>query len=182
MRLVPKVYPVPPGTGLTLLELMVSISVLALLAAAAVPSFDGFLQRREMLGVSQQLVADLQGLRSAALARQEKLRLTVRSPVAGRGGCYAVHTGAADACSCDTSVRCSSAELLRGVVVPADGRVLLRANVASMLFDPRQGTVSPFGTVELVARDGRTLRHIVNLLGRVRVCASVGSWPEVPAC
>lgn len=183
MRLVRKVSPRPRSAGLTLVELMVSIGLLALLAAAAAPSFDGFLQRREVLGLSNQLVADLQGLRSAALARQEALRLTVRTPTTGRGGCYAVHTGAPEACSCDaTTVRCSGAELLRGVALPAEGRVLLRANVASLRLDPRQGTVSPTGSIEVIGRDGRALRHVVNLLGRVRVCAAAGSWPEVPSC
>lgn len=175
----------PRACGLTLLELMVSITVLALLAAAAVPSFDGFLQRREALGLSNQLVADVQALRSAALARQEALRLTVRTPALGRGGCYAVHTGAADACTCDSdsdTIHCTGAELLRGGVLPTDGRLLLRANVASMRLDPRQGTVSPTGSIEVVARSGPTLKHVVNLLGRVRVCAASGTWSGVPAC
>ena len=182
----PTVAPTPARSrarGLTLLELMVSIAVLALLAMAAVPSFDGFLQRREALGLSNQLVADLQALRANALARQEALRLTVRTPALGRGGCYAVHTGAADACSCDsTTIRCTGAELLRGGVLPPDGRLLLRANVASMRLDPRQGTVSPTGSIEVIARGGPSLKHIVNLLGRVRVCAASGTWPGVPAC
>lgn len=182
----PFVVPLPAGRsapGLTLLELMVSIAVLALLAVAAVPSFDGFLQRREAQGLSSQLVADVQALRSAALARQEALRLTVRTPALGRGGCYAVHTGAADACSCDTgTVQCSGGELLRGLALPTDGRLLLRANVASMRLDPRQGTVSPTGSIEVIARSGPALKHVVNLLGRVRVCAASGTWPGVPAC
>ena len=181
--LVAKYTAAPPDRGLTLVELMLSISLLALLAVAAVPSFDGLLQRREATGLSNQIVADLQALRGTALARQEALRLTVRSPATGRGGCYAVHTGAADACTCDTSsVQCTGGELLRGHVLPADGRLLLRANVASMRVDPRQGTVSPAGSIEVVARNGQSLKHVVNLLGRVRVCASSGTWPGVPAC
>lgn len=172
-----------PARGLTLIELMLSVSLLALLAVAAVPSFDGFLQRREAVGLSNQIVADLQALRGAALARQEALRFTVRTPALGRGGCYALHTGAADACTCDVdTVRCSAGEQLRGVVLQTDGRLLLRANVASMRWDPRQGTVSPTGSIEVITRDGSTLRHVVNLLGRVRVCAGSGTWPGVLAC
>lgn len=173
----------PPPRGLTLIELMVSIAILALLATAALPSFDAFLQRRQVLGLSSQLVTDLQLLRGLALARQEALRLTVRTPASGAGGCYLVHTGAAEACSCSgETMSCSGAELLRGFALPADSRLRLRANVASMRLDPRQGTVSPTGSIEVVGGDGRALKHVVNLMGRVRLCASAGDWPGVSAC
>lgn len=182
MRCTPDVCTRGP-TGFTLIELLVSISLLALLATAAVPSFDGFLQRREMAGTSSRLIAHLQTLRGAALARQEPLRLTVYPPASGRGGCYAIHTGAANACTCDLSgLRCTGAELVDGTALPVDGRLTLRANVTSLRIDPRQGTVSPTGSIELVGRDGQSLKHVINLLGRVRLCVAAGSWPGVPAC
>lgn len=184
MRLVRPMNRRPPlARGLTLVELMVSIALLALLATAAVPSFETFLLRREMTGLSEQLIADLQGLRSAAIARQQALRLTVKSPTSGRGGCYAVHTGAADACTCNNgTVQCTGGELLHGVALPPQGRLLLRANVASLRLDPRQGTLSPTGSIEVVGHDGRSLKHVINLLGRARVCAASGAWAGVPSC
>lgn len=169
--------------GLTLIELMLSVALVALLAVWALPSFEGLLQRRQALGVSAQLVTDLQYLRSLGLARRAALRLSVQTPSSGPGGCYLVHTGAADACSCTTTITCTTGtELLRGFALPADSRLRLRANVASMRVDPRQGTFSPTGSIEIIMTDGSALKHVVNLLGRVRLCASAGSWQGVSAC
>lgn len=170
--------------GLTLIELMLSVALVALLAVWALPSFDGLLQRRQVLGVSAQLVTDLQYLRSLGLARRAALRLSVQTPSSGPGGCYLVHTGAADACSCSgTTITCTAGtELLRSFALPTDSRLRLRANVASMRVDPRQGTVSPTGSIEVMAADGSALKHVINLLGRVRLCASAGNWQGVTAC
>lgn len=183
MRHIRQVRAGPLPAGVTLIELMVSTAVVALLATAALPSFDGFLQRREMAGLSGRLVADLQSLRSNALARQEPLRLSLYPPANGRGGCYALHTGAATACQCNGgTLQCTGAELLGGMALSPDGRVTLRANVSSLRLDPRQGTVSPTGSIEIVGRDGQSLKHVINLMGRVRLCSAVGSWPGVSAC
>lgn len=170
--------------GLTLIELMLSVALVALLSVWALPSFDGLLQRRQALGLSAQLVSDVQYLRSLGLARRTALRLTVQSPTSGPGGCYLVHTGPADACSCSgTTITCATGtELLRSFALPADSRLRLRANVASMRVDPRQGAFSPTGSIEVIAADGSALKHVINLLGRVRLCASSGSWSGVSAC
>lgn len=170
--------------GLTLIELMLSVALVALLAVWALPSFDGLLQRRQVLGVSAQLVTDLQYMRSLGLARGAALRLSVQTPGSGPGGCYLVHTGAADACSCSgTTITCTAGtELLRSFALPPDSRLRLRANVASMRVDPRQGTVSPTGSIEVMAADGSALKHVINLLGRVRLCTSAGHWQGVAAC
>jgi len=73
--------------GLTLIELMLSVLLVALLAAWALPSFDAMLQRRQVQGVSSQLMADLQYLRSLGQARYLPLRLSIQSPPSGPGGC-----------------------------------------------------------------------------------------------
>ena len=170
--------------GLTLIEQLLSVLLVALLTVWTLPSFDAVLQRRQVQGVSQQLVADLQYLRSLGLARQMALRLSVQSPSSGAGGCYLVHTGAADACTCSgETITCSTGtELLRSYTLPADTRLRLRANVPSLRMDPRQGTFSPTGSIEITGGDGGALKHVINLLGRVRICASAGRWAGVPAC
>lgn len=170
--------------GWTLIELLVVMTVSSLLLAVSLPSFENFLQRRRLDGLSAQLISDLQFLRSSAVAQHTGLRLRLQDNAGG--SCYLIHTGAADACSCaaDGQAQCQTgAELLRLVFVPTSSRLAVQGNVGSMRVDPRLGTFSPAGSIELrSASGGIGLRHVVNILGRVRLCASAGDWAGVPAC
>lgn len=170
--------------GWTLIELLVVMTVSSLLLAVSLPSFENFLQRRRLDGLSAQLIGDLQFLRSSAVAQHTGLRLRLQDNAGG--SCYLIHTGAANACSCaaDGQAQCQpGAELLRLVFVPASSRLTVQGNVGSMRVDPRQGTFSPAGTIELRNASGSiSLRHVVNILGRVKLCASAGDWAGVPAC
>jgi type IV fimbrial biogenesis protein FimT len=176
--------PARDSHGFTLIELLVTVNIVALLAIVALPSFDSFLQRRQVEGLSAQLMADLQFLRTSAVARHGSLRLRVQSPSSGAGGCYVVHTGAADACRCEAeaAVCNAGAEALRVMALPSHSRMRISANVASMLVDPRLGTFSPTGSIEITSPQGDALRHVVSILGRVRICAAGGRWPGIAAC
>jgi type IV fimbrial biogenesis protein FimT len=180
-------HPCRRPAGFTLTELLLVGALAAMLLTTALPSFQSFLLRRHLNGQSAQWLADLQFLRASAAGRQTALRLTWLHNEAGSG--WAIHDGAADACQPGGSgggsdpITCSAGtQLLRSVWLPANGRVGVQANVASMRIDPRQGTLSPTGSWELVATDGTRLRHVVNLLGRARVCAPAGPVAGVPAC
>jgi type IV fimbrial biogenesis protein FimT len=171
--------------GLTLVELMVCVAMLAVLLTLAVPSMQGFLARRRLEGLSAQFIADLQFARSAAVARGELLRLRVHATSDG-STCYLVHSGAANTCTCqvDQTVLCSgSAQALRVVQFPVSERSSVRANVPGLPIDPRQGTVSPAGSIDISVSDGSTLRHVVNIMGRVRLCTPPGvRVGDVPTC
>lgn len=172
--------------GFTLIETMVAVALLAALVMMAVPSFRTFVLRRHLDGASAQLQADLHFLRSTSVALNQALRISIQSGSAG--SCYLVHSGDADQCRCNFSSggepgsSCDSgAELLRSEAW-AGNAVTVRANIASMRVDPRHGTFSPAGSIELQAGDGPALRHVVNILGRVRLCAPGAPINGVPAC
>jgi type IV fimbrial biogenesis protein FimT len=169
--------------GLTLVELMVCVAVLAVLLTVALPSMQGFLARRQLDGLSAQFTADLQFARSAAVARAEVLRLRIQA--LDGASCYLVHSGPANACTClpEQGSSCTgTAQVLRLVQLPTTDRASVRANVASLLIDPRQGTVSPTGSVDISVSDGSSLRHVINILGRVRLCTPGARVSDVPAC
>jgi type IV fimbrial biogenesis protein FimT len=71
---------------------------------------------------------------------------------------------------------------IRTVRLPATDRVQVQANVASILFDPVHGTSTPTGTVRVIGANGRELRHVVNVMGRVRTCSPQGSVGGYRAC
>ena len=176
-------HPSHRSTGWTLIELMVCLALAALLLGNALPSLDGLVQRRRLDGLSAQLISDLQFLRSSAVARNTQLRLRLQTT--SGGSCYLIHTGAKNACGCNVagSPQCQSGtELLRLVFVPTGSRLQLQGNIDSILVDPRQGTISPTGNIELRGDNVASLRHVVSGLGRVRLCAPDGGWGGVPTC
>ncbi len=174
--------------GLTLVELLVVMALTALVLHSATLSFSGWLQRQHLLGVSAQFNADLQWLRSAAVTRHRILRMSFQDTPAGT--CYVLHSGEVDACRCTADVRAEPAvqcadgtELLRAALVPASRRIRLQANVTSLRVDPRHGTFTPTGSIDVSALDGSSaLRHIVNILGRVRTCTPGPRFPGYGAC
>lgn len=174
--------------GLTLVEQLVVLAVAAVLLHGATHTFSSWIVRQHLLGHSAQLGADLQWLRAAAVARHRILRLSFQDTPAGT--CYLLHSGDADACRCeadgpaDPVVQCApGTELLRTTLVPASRRVRLQSNVASLRVDPRHGTFTPTGSIDVAATDGTgTLRHVVNILGRVRVCTAGPRLPGYSAC
>ena len=169
--------------GITLLEACVVVAVTAIVAATSLPSFSALIDGHRLEGAASRLAADVQFVRSEALARNRALRLSIHA--GADASCWVVHTGAADECGCTngTSVVChGSAVEIKSVVLPAAERISVAANVASIVFDPLHGTSTPTGTLRLSDARGRAIHHIVNVVGRIRSCAIGGATAGYPAC
>ena len=90
--------------GLTIIELMVVVGVVAVLAALAAPSLRDFMARQRVAAINAELVTDLQFARSEAVSRNRDVYVTFRTD--DRAGqppmtCYTVHTrGTVGNCDC----------------------------------------------------------------------------------
>lgn len=169
--------------GVTLIEAMIVVLLIALASTLTLPSLTGLFDRQRLRGAANEVASDLQWARSQALARNEALRYSIH-PVAG-GSCTIVHTGQRDHCRCtdDGRASCSdAARLLKTSHWRSDQRVTVHANVGSMLFDPLLGTASPAGSVRIVDAEGRGITHVVNVLGRVRSCSHAGTVAGLAPC
>lgn len=174
--------------GLTLVELLVTLTLLALLAGAALPALGALLQRRRLEGASSQLISDLQLLRTSAVARHRALRLSLQD--LPEGSCRMIHDGEAGDCRCQADARLqpltecrTGVTLLQAALLPRSQRLRLQSNAASLRLEPRHGTLTPTATIEIASEDStQRLRHVVSLLGRIRVCAPAAPVPGVPAC
>lgn len=178
--------PIRHQRGITLVEVAVTLVILAVLVCGAAPSFSAMIERQRLVGLAAQLATDVQFVRSASVWRNEPLRLSVYST--SWGSCYVVHNGARNQCSCAANVSvavCTAGALqLKTVSVPASTGLSVQANVASILFDPLHGTSTPTGTLRVVSVTAGSIHHIVNVLGRVRTCIPSGSaaWPGYRTC
>jgi type IV fimbrial biogenesis protein FimT len=164
---------------MTLVEAAVVVAVLATVVTTALPGLQRLIDHRRLDATATQLAADLQLARNESIARNRLVRLS--RDVAG--SCYVLHTGAAGSCRCssDGGGECSTGStLIRSAAAHAG--VALQGNAASMAFDPLHGTATPAATWRVVARDGRTIHHVVNVMGRVRSCSPQAAVPGYRAC
>lgn len=169
--------------GLTFLEGLAGLTVLAVTLGTVAPGFQQMRERRQLEGSAAQLATDLRLARSLAVSQGSPVRLTLHTDTAG--SCYVVHTGPASECSCSGSgtASCSAgAQLIKAEHFEAAASVRLSASARSMLFDPDRGTVTPTSTLRVESRSGAAIHQIVNIMGRVRACSPERAVAGLPAC
>jgi type IV fimbrial biogenesis protein FimT len=161
-----------PQSGFSLIEMLVTVVVLAVLLGIAVPSFQSMLEKQRLVGAAEQLYEDLQYARTEAIKRNVNVVVSFST---GTNWCYGI---ALAACTCGTPGNCQldgidkvvSASDFRGVSLPSAD---LTFSGAKTTFEPRRGTASN-GTATLSSTYG-SIQVIVGSLGRVRICSDSAS-------
>lgn len=173
----------PLQAGVTLVESLIVMSVMAVIVGAAVPGFESARERRHLDGTASQLETDIHFARSLSVAKNQSLRLSLHT---GAGGsCYLVHTGAVDDCRCTVGqapVCTAGAQAMRAEHQPVAERPQVEANVRSILFDATRGTSTPTGTFRVTGRSGKAVHLVVNIMGRVRSCTPTPGLSGYAAC
>jgi prepilin-type N-terminal cleavage/methylation domain-containing protein len=164
--------------GLTLMELMVTVAILAILVALAVPSFNSFLAKGRLSGAAEALAQDLQLARSESSRLNDAVTISFSS---GAAWCYG-SVVSATACNC-TQTSCNLRRVdnsaFAGVTMTA---VSFGSTAATFTaFMPRQGLADD-GTVEFTHASAGTLRVSLGTAGQVRICSTSGGLGHHPAC
>lgn len=194
--------------GFTLLEMLIAMTILAIIITIALPSMSGFTVNQRLVGAAEQVYAHLQQARSEAVTRNTPvfMNFAVDGTASWEYGmssanslCDLTVTVATGASACSISVDDGD-----GVLDPGDGSVdtadllLMRftdldypgvqmniANFSSgntqITFDPLRGTATA-GEVNLTGANGNDLRVRVSLLGRVNICTPDDSMGAYQAC
>jgi type IV fimbrial biogenesis protein FimT len=158
--------------GLTLLEMMVSLAIVAVLASLAAPSFGSMMARHRLKAAADHLAMDLAELRFEATRRGLPLHLQLTP---GTEWCYAMST--APGCDCRLVQSCQL-KTVQGSEFP--GVQLVQAQ--DLHFEPVVLAGAPRPAALLQGRDGAQLRVGLSPLGRPSVCAPGQVVPGYPAC
>lgn len=165
------------ATGLTLIELMIALAVLALLVVASVPGFQSIVGRHRLQAAAQHLRADLALARQLAMDRSTDVHLSFQP---GPQWCYALSLGVA--ADCRQAVATAAGPVLK--LVRADQYPQVRLDEAQpMLLAARTGT-SNAGPREahFATPRGERLTVRLGIPGRASVCSETGALGQSNAC
>jgi type IV fimbrial biogenesis protein FimT len=157
--------------GLTLLELVIALALLALLATLAVPSMGARLDRQRVVSAAETLAADLNEARFEAARQGRPMHLLVQT---GAAWCWSVATQ--PACPCGQAQAC---ELRASTPERQSGIATLEGG--SLHITP-QGRPETPGAITLQSPRGLRLRVALQPLGRSHVCSDGPPVPGYAAC
>jgi len=150
---------------------MITVVIIAILAAMALPSFQSILEGRRLAGAAENLFADLQYAKSEAIKRSGKnVDLTFSSAT----WCYGVdERDLADAvdCDCTTPATCQIDGVQKVINGSAYNNVTLTTagfTGTTITFDRRQGMPSDNGTFTL-SINGQSRTVSINVIGRIKM-------------
>jgi type IV fimbrial biogenesis protein FimT len=153
--------------GFTLIELMITIAVLGVLVALALPSFQSILEGRRLVGAADDLYSNIQYARSEALKRNETIRFQVTT---GTNWCFGVDDDDGAICDCNASA-CEIDDALKNVTSASYPGIQMSAG-GVIEFNSRQGMPDPPNAQDFTFRvgaAGRIKTISVNAIGRVTV-------------
>jgi prepilin-type N-terminal cleavage/methylation domain-containing protein len=142
-------------TGVTLFELLVALTLLAIVAGTATLFYPAILANWRLDAAARQIVLDLQRVRLQAIAEGASHRLRFSLQANTYRFQRKVHQTYED--------DAPAASLPLGVTVAA-----CTAGAASISFHPR-GHAGTFGTITLLSPTGRQRQVIVDMVGRARI-------------
>jgi type II secretion system protein H len=183
--------------GFTLVELMVTLAVMAILATLAVPSMTSFFDKQRVVEAAEDLYSNIQQARSESIARfiPTYLNFSDGNATAGWQSGASWQYGIGQTPGCDTTITAntdaSACYLIidngDGATNAADDHVLFRysnsnySDVAitsvtdmSITFSPQRGTADA-STITLESADGRQMQVVVSALGQVSICSPDGA-------
>ena len=165
--------------GFTLLELMITLAVLAVLGAIATPSFSAMIDRQRLQAAAHHLQADIALARHESAKRRQTVHLRFQS---GTAWCYALSTGATVDCRQPATATLPGViKLVRGS--ESTGVRLLQADAMAFQADNDAGQQALHATrASFSSRAGLQLQLRLGPMGRASLCAPEGHLPGTPPC
>lgn len=157
--------------GFSLIEILVTLTVIAALVTIAVPSLISYTQKNRLIGVTQQLYDSLQFARSQAVKTNSTIYVSFTT---GSNWCYGINSGTS--CSCTVANSCglgaTSAANSTSLTMTASG-----LNSSSVKFEPNHGAANANSTITFTTGDSSAAISVkINLLGSILICSTLTGY------
>ena len=159
--------------GVTLIELMVSVAVIAILMSIAIPSMTNWIDRARLTGATEALSQDLQLAKSESMRSNATVSISVTT---GTNWCYGM-VQSATACNCTTAGSCSLRRLA-STDIPA---VSIASPSFTATFSAHRG-LAQARSVDFSHTRAGTLRVSLTAMGQVSICSPSSARYGYPAC
>jgi type IV fimbrial biogenesis protein FimT len=169
--------------GFTVIELLVTVTVVAVLLAIGVPSFVASINKARLVGATHNVASDLRLAHIEATKRHRQIFVTFQGSGTSTW-CYGLSE--VDECDCnnpaldDSTYNPCRVSGIQKVTTSADFKNITLTRSADFSISPLRGTVNA-GQVTLTLSDGRITRVKVSNMGRVRPCSAAASIPDFPS-
>ncbi|MEH6576693.1 MAG: GspH/FimT family pseudopilin [Amphritea sp.] len=159
--------------GFTLIELMVTVAVLAILLALVAPNMSSYWKENRLVSATEAVYSHMQLGRSVALARNQDIFIKFGN-TGGNSWCMAVSEDNSCDCTATPATNCTLTNMpvpiLSGITYP---NVIVATSLAAdttSIQMPR-GTVSEAGEVTLSLNSGEVTEVGISVMGRVTICS-----------
>jgi type IV fimbrial biogenesis protein FimT len=158
--------------GLTLIELVISLAIMAIVASWAFPEGERLMARWKLQATAERLSADLQAARLDAIERGLTQHVQLLS-----GGQWCWSVSESPGCGCEEQLSCQRIR----AVAPTNGDVWLESDNRVRFEPTADSRIAPF-SVPLSNAHGDRLMVTLTPMGRPRICSPGQSSPSYPAC
>lgn len=168
------------SNGMTLIEILMVIAVVAIMATAGLPSLQGMIERQHLRGAANALYTDMLNARMEAIRRNVPVSMSFATDA--DSGQWCVGLSDHGPCDCLLAADCTLAGEPPRIMHSRDfGRVALTTNFSpqhTATFRPARATANA-GTASLTV-NGRRVEIRLSSLGRARICSD--DIRDYPSC
>lgn len=180
--------------GFTLIELMVALTVLAIVAMAALPAYRDFFERYRLRGAVDDVTSVIATARAGAVKADRDVNVSFGGSATnwcvGAAAALEPEDGApapgAVACNCvSNSPQCLVGGSLIRVAPGKHAGVSIGSVSTNFAFDSKLGVIQPLGsacTTLTSPNSTYTVQINVNALGQTTTCSTAGSMAGVTSC
>ena len=181
--------------GVTLVELMVTLAIVAVLLAVALPSMREFIARKRLEGIAQELVTDLRLLKSHQIQNRPNTGTAIGFGANAQKSCYILFVRGDNVENCDCAAAedqiCGPADAgglrpapIRQVNIPRDSGVRITANRATLDMQGYNAMPRLNRTLNIAVTSTNVgeIRITTNATGVPAVCAVSGVFGGIQAC